>query len=118
MSRLDPAENVRSGAEEKELCWEKSYQDSTLTWPLNEGDLFLKNYFIEVWLINNFELISAIHQSDSVIYIYIYKYIHINIYYFHILFYYDLLQDIEYRSLCYAVGPCCLSIVCIPICIC
>ena len=29
---------------------------------------------------------------------------------FHILFHYGLLQDIEYSSLCYTVGPCCLSI--------
>ena len=29
---------------------------------------------------------------------------------FQILFLYRLLQDTEYRSLCYAVGPCCLSI--------
>ena len=29
---------------------------------------------------------------------------------FHILFHYSLSQDIEYSSLCYAVGPCCLSI--------
>ena len=27
-----------------------------------------------------------------------------------ILFHYSLLQDIEYSSLCYTVGPCCLSI--------
>ena len=26
-----------------------------------------------------------------------------------ILFHYRLLQDIEYSSLCYTVGPCCLS---------
>ena len=39
------------------------------------------------------------------IYIYIYIYI-----LFHILFNYGLLQDIEYSSLCYTVGPCCLSI--------
>ena len=29
---------------------------------------------------------------------------------FHILFHYDFSQDIEYTSLCYTVGPCCLSI--------
>ena len=29
---------------------------------------------------------------------------------FYILFHYGLSQDIEYRSLCYIVGPCCLSI--------
>ena len=28
---------------------------------------------------------------------------------FHILFYYGLLQDIEYGSLCYTIGPYCLS---------
>ena len=26
------------------------------------------------------------------------------------LFYYRLLQDIEYSSLCYTIGPCCLYI--------
>ena len=36
-------------------------------------------------------------------------YLHIYIL-FHILFHYGLLQDIEYSSLCYTVGPCCLSI--------
>ena len=30
------------------------------------------------------------------------------IYSFHILFHYGLLKDIEYSSLCYTVGPCCL----------
>ena len=59
------------------------------------------------------------------IYIYIYihtvKYIHSYIYtqlyiysviyiYIHILFHYVLWQDIKYSSLCYTVGPCCLSI--------
>ena len=28
---------------------------------------------------------------------------------FHILFHYGLSQDIEYSSVCYTVGPCCLS---------
>ena len=28
---------------------------------------------------------------------------------YHILFHYGLLWDIEYSSLCYTVGPCCLS---------
>ena len=36
-------------------------------------------------------------------------YIHIYIF-FQIIFYYRLLQDIEYSSLCYTVGPCWLSI--------
>ena len=29
---------------------------------------------------------------------------------FHILCHYGLLQDVEHSSLCYTVGPCCLSI--------
>ena len=37
---------------------------------------------------------------------------------FHILFHYGLLQDIKYSSLCYTVGPCCLSILYIVVCIC
>ena len=45
-------------------------------------------------------LASGIQQNDSVIHIYIL---------FHILFHYGLLQDTEYSSLCYTVGPCCLS---------
>ena len=36
----------------------------------------------------------------------------------HILFHYGLSQDIEYSSLCYTVGPCCLSILYIIVCIC
>ena len=38
------------------------------------------------------------------------------IYFF--LFHYGLLQDTEYSSLCYTVGPCCLSILYIIVCIC
>ena len=37
---------------------------------------------------------------------------------FHILFHYGLSQDIGYHSLCYAAGPCCLSIPWITVCIC
>ena len=59
-------------------------------------------YFFQVQLTYSVVIISAIQQSDSVIHIYIYIL-------FHILFHYDLSQDIEYSSLCYTVGPCCLS---------
>ena len=31
---------------------------------------------------------------------------------------YGLLQDIEYSPLCYTVGPCCLCILCVIVCIC
>ena len=37
---------------------------------------------------------------------------------FEILFYYRLLLGIEYRSLCYTVGPCCLPISYVIVCIC
>ena len=47
--------------------------------------------------------------------IYIFSYnIHIL---FHVLFLYGLSQDIEYSSLCCTVGPCCLSILYILVCI-
>ena len=35
---------------------------------------------------------------------------HHNLKYFHILFHYSLLENIEYTPLCYTVGSCCLSI--------
>ena len=53
-----------------------------------------------MWLIFNVVFISGVQQSDSVIHVYI----------FHIFFHYDLLQDIEYSSLCYTEGPCCLPV--------
>ena len=37
---------------------------------------------------------------------------------FQILFHYRLLQGIEYSSLCYTVGPCWLSVLCIVGCVC
>ena len=36
---------------------------------------------------------------------------------FHILFLYGLSQDIDYSSLCYTLGPCCLSILSVIVCI-
>ena len=65
-------------------------------------------FFIEVELIYNVVLISAVHHSDSVIYIYIL---------FYILFHCGLSQDIGYSSLCSTVGPCCLSILYVTVCI-
>ena len=58
-------------------------------------------------LIYKVVLISVVLQSDSVIHIL-----------FHILFHYGLSQDTEYGSLCNTVGPCCLSILYIIVCIC
>ena len=59
-----------------------------------------KKKFIEVQLIYSVVLVSGIQQSDSVIYIDVD---------FQILFHYRLLQDNEFSSLCYTVGPCWLS---------
>ena len=50
----------------------------------------------------------------AVIQLYIYIYIHII---FYILFHYGLSQDTKYSSLCYTVGPCCLTILYVIICI-
>ena len=67
-----------------------------------------KVYFIEVQLIYNVVLISTVQQSDSVIHIYIFFFIFFSIMVYH---------KIEYSSLCYTVGPCCLSILYIIVCI-
>ena len=53
--------------------------------------------------------VSAVQQSDSVIHTYAF--------FFHILFHYGLSHDIEYSSLCYTVGPCCLSTLNVTVCI-
>ena len=60
-----------------------------------------KIYFIEVELIYNVVLTSAVQQSDSVIHLYTS---------FYILFHGGLSQDIGCSSLCSTAGPCCLSI--------
>ena len=39
-------------------------------------------------------------------------------FYFVFLSHYGLLQDTEYSPLCYTVGPCCLSVLYIVVCIC
>ena len=74
---------------------------------------FVFPFFNEVQLICNNVLDSGAQHSDSVTYIYIHTYI-----LFQILFPYRLLQDIEYSSLCYTVGPYWLSILYIVVCIC
>ena len=57
-------------------------------------------------------LVSDIQQSNSVTHTD--TYIHSFLFFFH----YSLLQDIEYSSLCYTVGPCCLSTLYTVVCIC
>ena len=68
----------------------------------------LNLFFIEVQLIYNVVLISAVQQSDSVI--------HIHTFFFNIVFHYGLSQGIGYSSLCYTVEPGCLSILNLIVC--
>ena len=74
-------------------------------------------YLIEVELIYSM-LVSGVQHSDSVIYTHTHTHTHTYIYFFQILFPYRLLQNIEYSSLCYTVGPCWLSILYIVVHIC
>ena len=81
------------------------------------------NFSTEVQLLYNIVFVSSIQQSDSILYICIYIQIYTYIYththmIFHILFHYGLSQGIEYSSLFYTVGPCCLSVLYIVACIC
>ena len=78
------------------------------TFSVEALSLFFKKFILlkYSWFMT---LISALQQSDSVIDIY---------FLFHILYHYGLLQDAEYSSLGYTVGPCCLSNLYILICIC
>ena len=48
-------------------------------------------------------LVSGVQQSDSVLHV------HVSIL-FQIIFPFRLLHNIDYRSLCYTVGPCQLAI--------
>ena len=70
---------------------------------------FIKILKIFNWniVIYNALFISTVQQSDSGIYIYTHT---PPILFLHILFHYDLSQDIEYSSLGYTVGSCSLSI--------
>ena len=59
-------------------------------------------------------LVSGVQHGDP----YINTHTHTHTYaHFQILFPYRLLQNIEYNSLCYTVGPCWLSVLCIIVCI-
>ena len=62
-----------------------------------------------MWLICNVMLLSVIQQSDSMIHIYI----HLK----NIIFHHGLSQEIGYSSLHCVVGPHCLSILIVIICI-
>ena len=63
--------------------------------------------------------LKGVQQSDSVIHIYIYLYLSIYIYILsQILVPHRFLQNTEYSSLYYTVGPCFLSILYIVVCVC
>ena len=62
-------------------------------------------------MINNVVIVSGAQQSGSVIHILVSIL-------FQILFPFKLLHNIEQSSLCYTVGPCCLSILNIAVCTC
>ena len=71
--------------------------------------LFKQLYFIEVVDLQCCINLCCIAKWFSYTYIYIF---------FHILFHYNLSQDIEDSSLCYRVGPCCLCTLYMIVCIC
>ena len=91
------------------LVWHKSFT------------LFFNHFFKlkHSWftMLCYFQVYSKVIQLY--IYMCIYVYMHVYIYIlFQIVFHNRLLQDIEYSSLCYTVGLCCLSILYIVVCIC
>ena len=81
------------------------------------GSLF--NFFFKVFylieLLYNYNLIELIYNVFLLYRKVIQLYRHT--YFFHIIFHYTLLKDIEYSSLCYTVGPSCLFILYIIVCI-
>ena len=61
--------------------------------------------------ITKFQKVEFLFVCGIQLYIYTYSS-------FAIIFHYRLLQDIDYSSLCYVVGPCCLSSLYTVMCIC
>ena len=96
------------------VCLLKTKQNKTrnrLLFLTSKGLCYHKNkvsFFlsVEVWLVYNVVLVSGVQQSDCFIHIYCFF---IYIFFFRFFFHYRLLQDIEYSSLCYTAGPCCLN---------
>ena len=81
--------------------------------------MYLTSYFLIYILLKYswFTMLCWFLLYSKVIQLYINKYKYIYIL-FYILFHYGLSQDIEYSSLCYTVGPCCLSFLYIIVCLC
>ena len=74
--------------------------------------LFLKRFFIKIQLVYSVPSIYAVQEWPSHSYTYIYMHT-----FFHTIFHHVLTQEIGYSSLCYTVGPHCLSILNVSICI-
>ena len=74
---------------------------------------FLYTNFILFLTCSWFKMLCQSLLYSKVVQLYIYIYI-----LFYVLFHCGLSQDIEYSSLCYIVGPCCLSIPYVIVCIC
>ena len=53
-----------------------------------------------------------------VIQLHIYIYVHVNIFFFRFFSILGYYKNIDYSSLCYLVGPCCLSVLYIVVCTC
>lgn len=75
----------------------------------NKQDQEVPALFIEVQLIYSVVLDSSVQQTDSVLYMSILL---------QTPFPYSLLQNIAYSSMCKTVGPGCLSVLYIVMCIC
>ena len=82
-----------------------------ITSPLWFRKRVFKNFFIKVWLIYNVPSISAVQQVTQS-YIYVYSFL-----FFHTISYHVLSQEIGHSSLCCTVGPHCLPILNVIVCI-
>ena len=83
----------------------------------------LKIYLFTYFLIEVYSWFSFVMYVCFFVYVYMYVFYfcvwkNMKKYFFQILFPYRLLQNIEYSSLCYTVGPRWLSVFYIVVCIC
>ena len=97
------------------IHWPRRAQTQASCFPGQRVRLMMDSFFFSFLLVFmeyscssmlcQFLLYSKVNQPYTYIYL------------FHILFHCGLSQDTEYSSLCYTVGPCCLSILYIIVCI-
>ena len=103
--------------------WKKVKSDPYLT--SYKSILFFNWSIIELPCCVNFCCTADSYLYMNVYYIYIHSlfvcvciYIYTHTFFLYISFHDGLSQDIEYSSLCHTVGPCCLSILYVIVCIC